>query len=216
LFAVFGGLATLSAWLAVMALNLETLLVGSGWLLVGVTTYVIYRRRRNLSLTESRKVTLPTPVGAAPVEYASVVLAFEDGTYSEGATATALKLASHKRGDVRVVVTVTVPQHLDLTAPLPEAEATAQAIIEATRQWAGRGQRIKGVVAKVRAAEAGHRIVREAVESKADAIVMALPHHRPPGKVLNKTLETVLGKRPCRVIIDSAAAYPFERIRRAA
>jgi len=216
LFAVFGGLGTLSAWLAVMALNLETLLVGSGWLLVGVTTYVIYRRRKGLPLTQSRKAPLPTPVGAAPVEYASVVLAFEDGTYSEGAAATALKLASHKRGDVRVVVTVTVPQHLDLDAPLPEAEATAQAIIEATRQWAGRGQRIKGVIAKVRAAEAGHRIVREAVESRADAIVMAMPHHRPPGKVLNKTLETVLGKRPCRVIIDSAAAYPFERVRRAA
>jgi APA family basic amino acid/polyamine antiporter len=216
LFAVFGGLGTLSAWLAVMALNLVTLLVGLGWLLFGVTTYVIYRRRRNLSLTESHKTMLPTPVGAAPVEYASVVLAFEDGTYSEGAAATALKLASHKRGDVRVVVTVTVPQHLDVAAPLPEAEATAQATIEATRQWAGRGQRIKGVVAKVRAAEAGHRIVREAVASQADAIVMALPHHRPPGKVLNKTLETVLGKRPCRVIIDSAPAYPFERVRRAA
>jgi len=115
-----------------------------------------------------------------------------------------------------VVVTLTVPQHLDINAPLPEAEATAQSIIEAARQWAGRGQRIKGTVAKVRAGEAGSRIVREAIDGRADAIVMSMPAHRPAGKVLSKTLETVLGKRPCRVIIDSAPAYPFEEGSKAA
>ena len=154
-------------------------------------------------------VELPAPVGAAPVEYAGVIVAFEEGTYSQGAIATALKLASHKKADVRVIVTVNVPQHLDIEAPLPEAEATAQAIIEEARQWAGRKQRIKGQIAKVRAGEAGHRIVREAIEARAEAIVMPMPSHRPPGKVLSRTLETVLGKRPCRVIIDSMAARPF-------
>src|SRR5207247_11439092 len=56
---------------------------------------------------------------ALPIfEYASVVVAFEEGTYSQDAIATALKLASHKKGDVRVIVTLTVPQHLALDAPL--------------------------------------------------------------------------------------------------
>ena len=32
---------------------------------------------------------------------------------------------------------------------------------------------------------------------------MPMPERRPSGKVLSKTLEVVLGKRPCRVIIDS-------------
>ena len=82
-------------------------------------------------------------------------------------------------------------------------------MIEAARQWAKRGQRVRGEVAKVRAGEAGHRIVREAVESHAQAIVMPLPQRRPTGKVLNKTLESVLGKRPCRVIIDSVPAAPL-------
>jgi basic amino acid/polyamine antiporter, APA family len=208
-FAVIGGLGTFAAWIAVMALNFETLIVGSIWLLLGVATYVLYRRSKNLSLTETAVVKLPTPVGTAPVEYAGVLVAFEEGTYSQGAIATALKLASHRKADVRVIVTVDVPQHLDIDAPLPDAEATAQAIIEEARQWAGRRQRIKGQVAKVRAGEAGHRIVREAVEARAEAIVMPMPSHRPAGKLLSRTLETVLGKRPCRVIIDSAAARPF-------
>jgi APA family basic amino acid/polyamine antiporter len=215
-FALLGGIGTFAAWIAVMALNFKTLAVGSAWLLVGVTTYLVYRKRKGLPISETRKIELPPTVGVGPIEYAGVLVAFEEGTYSESAIATALKLASHKKGDVRIIVTLNVPQHLDIDAPLPEAEATAQAIIEAARQWAGRGQRIKGEVAKVRAGEAGHRIVREARERRADAIVMSMPHHRPAGKLLSKTLETVLGKRPCRVIIDSAPAYPFEGARQAA
>jgi APA family basic amino acid/polyamine antiporter len=210
-FAVLGGLGTFAAWIAVMALYFDTLIAGSIWLGIGVVTYYAYRRSKGLSLTETSVVSLPRPVGAGPVEYAAVAVAFEEGTYSDTAVGTALKLASHKRGDVRVLVTVNVPQHLDIDAPLPEAEALAQTIIEAARERAERGQRVKGRVLRVRPGEAGHRIVREARALQADAIVMAMPHHRPAGKVLSKTLEIVLGKRPCRVIIDSAPAYPFER-----
>jgi APA family basic amino acid/polyamine antiporter len=154
-------------------------------------------------------VKLPPPVGAEPVRYAAVLVAFEEGTYSESAMATALKLASHKGGDVRVIATLTVPQHLSIDAPLPEAEETAAAVIETARQWAGRGQRVRGRVVRVRPGEAGHRIVKEAIDARSDAIVMPMPHRRPAGKPLNRTLEIVLGKRPSRVIIDSARAYPL-------
>jgi APA family basic amino acid/polyamine antiporter len=209
LFAVIGGLGTFAAWIAVMALYSDALIVGSLWLLLGSITFFLYRRKKGLSLTETTTVKLPTPVGAEPVRYAAVLVAFEEGTYSESAMATALKLASHKGGDVRVLATITVPQHLDIDAPLPEAEATAAAVIETARQWAGRRQRVRGRVARVRPGEAGHRIVREAIEARSDAIVMPMPHRRPSGKTLNKTLEVVLAKRPCRVIIDSAPAYPL-------
>jgi APA family basic amino acid/polyamine antiporter len=214
LFAVFGGIGTFAAWIVVMALNLETAVAGTIWLLVGFGSYVLYRRSKGLSLTETSKTQLPPPVGAEPVRYAGVLVAFEEGTYSEDAVATALKLAAHKGGQLRVIVTVTVPQHLSLDAPLPEAEATAQAVIEATRQWAGRGRRVRGTIAKVRPGEAGHRIVREAIAARSDAIVMPMPARRPSGKVLSKTLEVVLGKRPCRVIIDSAPARPLRAAER--
>jgi APA family basic amino acid/polyamine antiporter len=123
---------------------------------------------------------------------------------------TALKLAPHRRGDVRVLITITVPQHLDLDAPLVQAEENAAAVIDVARLWAGRGQRVRGQIAKVRPGEAGFRIVREADETHAQAVVMSLPQRRAPGKVLNKTLEVVLGKRPFRVIIDSAPAQPLK------
>jgi APA family basic amino acid/polyamine antiporter len=214
-FAVIGGLGTFAAWIAVMALDITTLAAGSIWLTLGLVSYFFYRRSKNLSLTETTVIEMPKPVGTVPVEYAGVIVGFEEGTYSQGAIATALKLASHKRSDVGVIVAINVPWNLSLDASLPEAEATAQAIIEEARQWAGRRQRIKGKVAKVRPDEAGHRIVREALEAHADAIVMPMPYRRPAGRLLNRTLETVLRKRPCRVIIDSDAARPFT-IRRVA
>ena len=102
-----------------------------------------------------------------------------------------------------MIVTVEVPSHLDINASLDGAEAAAQHVIEAGRQWAHRGQRVHGAMVRVRPGEAGHRIVREAQQAHADAIVMAMPRHRPSGRLLNKTLEVVLAKRPCRVIIES-------------
>jgi basic amino acid/polyamine antiporter, APA family len=206
-FAVLGGLGTFAAWIAVMGLYTTTLLVGAGWMAAGVATYYLYRRSKGLSVTQTQKVVMPPAVGAEPVRYADVLVAFEEGTYSEDAMATALKLAAHRGGNILVLSTVTVPQHLSLDAPLEEAELTAQAVIEAARQWVGRGRRVRGRIVKVRQGEAGHRIVREAREARSDAIVMPMPANRPGGgKVLSKTLEIVLGKRPCRVIIDSAPA----------
>ena len=143
-----------------------------------------------------------------PVSYPSVLVAFEENTFSESAMATAIKLASHRHGDLRVIVTIEVPTSLDIDAPLTEAEMKAQSVIEAARQWVPRGQRVHGTIVRVRPGEAGHRIVREAEQAQVQAIVMAMPHHR-PARGLNKTLEIVLRKRPCRVIIDSAPAQPI-------
>src|SRR4029450_1307396 len=93
--------------------------------------------------------------------------------------------------------------------PFPYPTLFRSAVIETARQWVGRGRRVRGRVVKVRPGEAGHRIVREAIAARSDAIVMPMPVRRPSGKVLSKTLEIVLGKRPCRVIIDSAPAKPL-------
>jgi len=172
--------------------------------------YVAYRKRHGLSLTEVSMVELPPLTGARPVSYPAVLVAFEEGTYSETAMATALKLAAHRKGDVKVAVTVRVPAHLALDAPLQEAEALAGLVIETARQWAGRGQRVRGEVLRVRDGEAGHRIVELARETGVEAIVMPMPMRSglPGGSQIGKTLQAVLAKRPCRVIIDSVRAEP--------
>jgi basic amino acid/polyamine antiporter, APA family len=209
LFAVFGGLLTGSAWVTVMALHRDVFLAGMAWLVLGMTTYVLYRRSKGLSLTETHVVKLPPPAGVTPVAYEGVIVAFEEATYSDSAMAVALKLAAHRHSDVRVVVTLEVPTHLTIDADLPEGEVNAGLVIETARQWAARGQRVRGQVEKVRVGEAGHRIVQIAQQLRANAIVMPMPHRRPPGKLLSPALSVVLAKRPCRVIIDSTPAAPI-------
>jgi APA family basic amino acid/polyamine antiporter len=105
-----------------------------------------------------------------------------------------------------VLVTITVPANLPVDASMPVLEAQAQQAIDSARIRGGR--RVTGHWEKVRAGEAGRRIVLEAREIRARAVVMALPPKRTGASVFGRTVETVLAERPCRVIIDSTPAAP--------
>ena len=49
--------------------------------------------------------------------------------------------------------------------------------------------------------QAGRRIVEEAKEIRARAVVMELPPRRSGQTLFGKTIETVLAERPCRVVL---------------
>jgi APA family basic amino acid/polyamine antiporter len=199
--AVLGGLGTFAAWIVVMALNPRTLFVGLGWMVLGVAVYVLYRRNQRLPLTETVKVVLPEPLGVEEVEYRSVLVAFEDDEeFSPEMVATAVKLASKRRRGIHVHSMMTVPTNLPLNADMPEREAEAQRRIEEAKLIGG--QRVTGHVARVRPGQAGYSVADEAAEIKAAAIVLGL-RYRNGAPLYDKTLQTVLGERPCRVIVVS-------------
>ena len=175
---------------------------GALWLAIGIIIYVIYRRRQGLSLTETHKVVMPKPVVEHEVEYESVLVAFEDGDFSHEAVATAARLAARRRRGIHVLVTITVPTGSPIDAAMPEEEARAASLIDSARVRGGR--RVTGHWEKVRPNQAGRRIVEEAREIHARALVMSLPPRRTGRSLFGKTLETVLSERPCRVIIDSS------------
>jgi APA family basic amino acid/polyamine antiporter len=95
-----------------------------------------------------------------------------------------------------------VPPNSPIDVPLPDEEAEAQSMIDSARVRGGR--RVTGHWEKVRPGQAGRRIVEEAREIHARALVMSLPPKRTGASLFGKTLETVLAERPCRVIIDSS------------
>jgi APA family basic amino acid/polyamine antiporter len=202
LFAIFGGLGTAIAFVVVTVLNFQTLVAGSIWLVLGVGTYVIYRRRQGLPLLETHKIVLPQPAVEHEVEYESVLVAFEDGHFSSEAVATATRLAARRRRGIHVLVTIAVPPNSPIDAQMPEAERRAEATIDQARVFGGR--RVTGHLEKVRPGQAGRRIVEEAKEINARALVMTLPPRRTGSSLFGKTLETVLAERPCRVIIDAS------------
>jgi APA family basic amino acid/polyamine antiporter len=199
--AVLGGLGTFAAWIVVMALNPRTLFVGLGWMVLGIAIYVLYRRNQRLPLTETVKVVLPEPLGVEEVEYRSILVAFEDDEdFSPEMVATAIKLASKRRRGIHLHSMMTVPTNLPLNADMPDQEAEAQRRIEQAKLIGG--QRVTGHVARVRPGQAGYSVSEEAAEIKAEAIVVGL-RYRNGVPLYDKTLQTVLGERPCRVIVVS-------------
>jgi APA family basic amino acid/polyamine antiporter len=200
LFAVFGGLATAGAFVVVTVLNPEVAVAGCGWLLLGIAVYLAYRRRQGLDLTSTHKVAIPQPVVDHEAEYDSVLVPVSDG-YDEHVMATATKLAARKRRGMHVVSFVTVPYSLPIDAPMRDAEALAESVIEQARVQGGR--RVSGHIERIRPGQAGRRIVEEAIDMRAAAIVLALPRRVDGASLFGKTLETVLAERPCRVVIES-------------
>jgi APA family basic amino acid/polyamine antiporter len=203
--AVLGGLGTFAAWVIVIALHSTTGLVGAGWMLLGVLLYWGYRRRQHLPMRQTVKVVTPEPLGVEEVEYKSVLVVFESNSFSDEAVATAARLAARRRRGIHVFAIVTVPTHLPLDAQLDEYESEAHSKIEQAKLIGG--MRVTGHIERVRPGQEARAIIEEARSIKAAAIVMPLRYRN--GKPLfGKTLQTVLAKRPTRVIV---AAQPGEK-----
>jgi APA family basic amino acid/polyamine antiporter len=201
LFAVFGGLGTTIAFVVTVALHPDVAAAGFGWLAVGIAVYLLFRRQQGLDLLSTHKVAIPQPVVDHEAEYDSVLVPLADGAYDEHVMSTAMKLAAGRRRGIHVLAMVTVPNALPIDATLPEEEAAADSAIEQAKIQGGR--RVSGHKEKIRAGQAGRRIIEEATDMRASAIVLPLPRRVDGASLFGKTLETVLAERPCRVIIES-------------
>jgi APA family basic amino acid/polyamine antiporter len=201
LFAIVGGVFTAISFVVVVVLNLTVAAFGVGWLAFGVILYYLFRRRHGLDLTSTHKVAIPQPVVDHEAEYDSVLVPLADGVYDGSVMATAAKLAARKRRGIHVLALITVPTSLPIGAPMPEAEAAAESLIEQAKVQSG--ARVSGHMEKIRSGQAGRRIIEEAVDMRAAAIVMPLPRRVNGASLFGKTLETVLAERPCRVIIET-------------
>jgi basic amino acid/polyamine antiporter, APA family len=204
LFALVGGTFTAIAFVVIVALNLPVAAIGTGWLIVGTIVYAIYRRRQGLDLTSTHKVAIPQPVIEHEAEYDSVLVSFGDDGYDAQVISTAAKLAARKRRGIHVLVTINVPYSLPIGARMKDAEAAARSIIEQAKVQGG--GRVSGHIERVRPGQAGRRIIEEAQDMHAAAVVLPLPRRVNGTSVFGKTLETVLNERPCRVIIESSPA----------
>ncbi len=196
--AVVGGFGTFAAWIVVMALNPATAAIGVGWMLFGAAVYVLYRRNQQLPITKTVKVVLPEPLDVEEVEFSSVLVPFEDDPFSELTIGTATRLAGRKRRGIHVVSLLNVPAHLPLDAVLPRQQEKAQAKIERAKLIGG--QRVTGHVLRIRPGQAPKAIIEEATSIRASAIVMQLTY-RDGTPLYGKTLQGVLGNRPCRVLV---------------
>ncbi len=213
LFALVGGTFTAIAFLVICVLSPVVAATGVGWLALGTIVYVAYRRNQGLDLTSTHRVAIAQPATEHEAEYDSILvhMALGDG-YDPQLIATATKLAARRRRGIHLLVTIPVPSTMPIDDPMPGEEMAAASILEQARVQGG--NRVRGHAVHVRAGQAGRRIIEEARDIRATAVVMGLPRRVDGASLFGKTLETVLHERPCRVVIESPPAPLHERARR--
>jgi APA family basic amino acid/polyamine antiporter len=127
-------------------------------------------------------------------------VALEGKDFDPELMSTAKALASGGQQAIHVLVLITVPAESPLDVDLPAEQRRAEAVIEEARVAGGR--RVGGHWERIRAGQAGRRIVDVAREIESKAIVLPLRPRVGAGG-LGRTLESVIADRPCRVIVQS-------------
>ena len=168
----------------------------------GSLVYVLYRRNQGLPLTETVKVVT---AGAARGRGGRVPL---DPGRLRGRRRL-LAGDGRDRGQTRLQAAPRHPRPLDddradqpaARAPrCPRPKPRRSSKIEEARLIGG--QRVTGHVARVRPGQSGYSVADEAEQIKAAVIVIGLRYRRGV-PLYDKMLQTVLGERPCRVIVVS-------------
>jgi nucleotide-binding universal stress UspA family protein len=119
--------------------------------------------------------------------------------------ATAIKLAQERNGFVIALNVVLVPLDSPLDSPLAEKEERAREALEEARLLGEEhGVLVNGLT--VRSRSIGSAIVEEAAARSVDLIVMgSAPRWRRQSRFFSPTVEYVLRKAPCEVLI---VAFP--------
>lgn len=204
--AVIGGLGTFAAWVSVMVLHVDARYVGTGWMIVGVAGYVVYRRREGMDLLSRHKIERrERPAAFVELDYRSALVPIFGTDVDAAALRAAAKLVG-EGGTIEAVYILQVPNQLSLDSGLHEEEQLGLSVLESAKV-AGRKSGLKVQTRLLRARNAGPAIVEEAERTSAEIIYLGTAVHAPPSeRALGPTASYLLAHRPCRVVIETAPA----------
>jgi APA family basic amino acid/polyamine antiporter len=203
--AVVGGIATFAAWLSVLALHVDARYVGTGWMVVGVTGYVIYRRSQGLDLRSHHKIEhRARPAFFTELEYRSAIVPIFGTDVDASALRTAAKLVG-ENAMVEAIYVLRVPNQLSLDAGLDEEERLGVSVLESAKVR-GRKAGLKVQTRLIRTRNPGAAIVEEAERRRAEIIYLGTAHAPASERALGPTASYLLAHRPCRVVIETPPA----------
>jgi APA family basic amino acid/polyamine antiporter len=199
--AVIGGIGTFAAWVSVLALHVDARYVGTGWMVVGLIGYVIYRRRQGMDLTSHHKIQhRERPAFFIELEYRSALVPIFGTDVDASALRTAAKLVGEEAA-VEAVYVLRVPNQLSLDAGLEEEEQLGLSVLESAKV-AGRKAGLKVQTRLIRTRNPGHALVEEAERTNAEIIYLGTAHAPPSEQALGPTASYLLAHRPCRVVVE--------------
>jgi APA family basic amino acid/polyamine antiporter len=200
--AVVGSLLTFAIWVAALGTHAGARYGGPAWLAAGLVVYGLVRRGRGEGLlqhVQAYSEELPES------HFTSILVPMKLGAIGEEMIATAVKLAQDRAAHVEALYVIRVPLDSPLEAELDDLEeAAAASLAEARILGADYGVEVQ--VETVRARSIGDAIVGEAKRRGNDLIVVgSAPRWRRQSRFFSPTVEFVLRKAPCEVLV---VAFP--------
>ena len=239
--AVFGAFVSAAGWVAVMVVHEPARYVGLGWMALGMTLYVVYRRADETSLL--KRVTVPARVLRAEQQperdYGSVLVPLFGTDLDDDIVQTAALLVAGEQTDEAAIYSATIealwvfviPMSLPLDASLPDAQIKhARGVLARAKAVGEEYTGVHVATATVRTRRAGFAIVDEAKRRGVEAIVLGAEEPsliRGGGRLggrggplegfVGDVTKYVIRKAACRVIVTAPAARdsPVEQARRA-
>jgi APA family basic amino acid/polyamine antiporter len=202
--AIVGSIATFAIWIIALATHPAARYAGPAWLAVGLVVFVAVRHSRGEGLMERVESADEHPV-EEPVDFHRILVPMKVGLIGEEMLATAVKLAGEHGSEVQALHVIRVPLEQPLDALMFDEDERAEAsLAEAKLLGADHGVLVEGTTVRARAI--GAAIVERAIEVDADLIVLgSAPRWRRQSRFFSPTVDYVLRKAPCEVLI---VAFP--------
>ncbi len=200
---VVGGVLTFAVWIIAMVTHPAARYAGPAWLVLGIVVYLLVRRSRGEGLMEH--VASADEQVLPETQFSRVLVPMKLGEIGEEMVATAVKLAQERGAAVDALHVIRVPLDMPLDAPLAEREEQGNESLEEARLL-GEDHGVEVIGHTVRARAIGEAIVEAASELGTDLIVLgSSPRWRRQSRFFSPTVEYVLRKAPCEVLI---VAFP--------
>jgi APA family basic amino acid/polyamine antiporter len=202
--AIVGSVLTSAIFVIALATHPGARYAGPAWLAIGLVVFIAVRLSHGEGLME--KVTADDERPFETVLSAHRILVpMKLGVIGEEMLATAIRLATEHDSEVQALHVIRVPLDQPLDAEMLDEEERAEAsIAEAKLLGADYDVAVEGTV--VRARSIGEAIVERAFETDADLIVLgSAPRWRRQSRFFSPTVDYVLRKAPCEVLI---VAFP--------
>ena len=199
---LLGAPLAIAFWLVAMVTHPAARYAGPIWLALGLTLYLVVRRRAHLGLLAEVETVQQLPAGA---EFRRVLVPMKLGPIGEEMVATAVALAKEREARVDALFVIVVPLDQELDAPLYELEEQAAAsLAEAVLLGEENGVRVEPVT--VRARSLGRAITDQAAALGSDLIVVgSSPRWRRQSAFFSPTVDYLLRSAPCEVLV---VAFP--------
>jgi APA family basic amino acid/polyamine antiporter len=224
--AVFGALISVFVWISIVIYHEGARVIGAGWMAVGVTLYVVYRRGQGKSLTQRFTIPAEALQEGAGAEYGSILVPVFGEELDDDIVGTAGRLATSQGEDeeggavLEALYVFEIPMSLPIDARVPEdrvreAKRVLARAKEVGEEYAG----VEVATAMVRGRSMGQAIVSEAKRRGVEAIVLGAeePSRLRGGAILGgrglvrdrfvgETTRYVVEKAPCKVILTAPPA----------